>query len=63
MGYAGSKLYRHLDATGAKEGDPLGQIRLANEIAKFGLAEARRSILSLRSTAAEQSFGPLEVNF
>ena len=39
----------------AKEGDPLRQIQLANEIAKFGLAEARRSILSLRSSATEQS--------
>src|SRR5260370_37474588 len=36
---------------GAKEGDPLCQIQRANEIAKFGLAEARRSILSLRSSA------------
>src|SRR5258705_3184420 len=38
----------------AKEGDPLHQIQLANEIAKFGLAEARRSILSLRSNALEE---------
>src|ERR1700686_5382191 len=35
----------------AKQGDPLCQIQRANEIAKFGLAEARRSILSLRSSA------------
>jgi hypothetical protein len=35
--------------------DPLCQIQRANEIAKFGLAEARRSILSLRSSAIEQS--------
>ncbi len=39
----------------AKEGDPLSQIQLANEIAKFGLAEARRSILSLSSNAIEES--------
>jgi predicted ATPase/signal transduction histidine kinase len=39
----------------AKEGDPLNQIQLANEIAKFGLAEARRSIYSLRSSAIEES--------
>jgi PAS domain S-box-containing protein len=32
----------------ANEGDPLGHIRRANEMAKFGLAEARRSVLSLR---------------
>jgi signal transduction histidine kinase len=38
----------------AKEGDPLCQIQLANEIAQFGLAEARRSILSLRSSAIEE---------
>ena len=39
----------------AKEGDPLRQVQRANEIAKFGLAEARRSILSLRSSAIEES--------
>src|ERR1700730_17622851 len=39
----------------AKQGDPLCQIQRANEIAKFGLAEARRSILSLRSSAIEES--------
>ena len=39
----------------AKQGDPLSQIQRANEIAKFGLAEARRSILSLRSSAIEES--------
>jgi signal transduction histidine kinase len=39
----------------AKEGDPLGQIQLANEIAMFGLAEGRRSILSLRSDDVEPS--------
>jgi predicted ATPase/signal transduction histidine kinase len=39
----------------AKEGDPLCQIHRANEIAKFGLAEARRSILSLRSSVIEES--------
>jgi signal transduction histidine kinase len=40
---------------GAKEGDLLRQIQRANEIAKFGLAEARRSILSLSSSAIEES--------
>jgi adenylate cyclase len=39
----------------AKEGDPLCQIQRANEIAKFGLAEARRSILNLRSNVIEES--------
>ena len=39
----------------AKEGDPFCQIQRANDIAKFGLAEARRSILSLRSSAIEES--------
>jgi PAS domain S-box-containing protein len=39
----------------AKEGDPLSQIQRANEIAKFGLAQARRSILSLHSSAIEES--------
>jgi two-component system, NarL family, sensor kinase len=39
----------------AREGDPLSQIQRANEIAKFGLAEARRSILSLRSGAIQES--------
>jgi PAS domain S-box-containing protein len=48
LGVAGEQL-------AAKEGDPLCQIQLANEIAKFGLAEARRSILSLRSSAIEES--------
>jgi signal transduction histidine kinase len=47
LGVAGEQL-------AAKEGDPLHQIQLANEIAKFGLAEARRSILSLRSNALEE---------
>jgi signal transduction histidine kinase len=48
LGVAGEQLT-------AKDGDPLRQIQLANEIAKFGLAEARRSILSLRSSAIEES--------
>ena len=39
----------------AKQGNPLSQIQRANEIAKFGLAEARRSILSLGSSAIEES--------
>ncbi len=48
LGVAGEQL-------AANEGDPLHQIRRAEEIAKFGLAEARRSILSLRSSAIEES--------
>jgi signal transduction histidine kinase len=48
LGVAGEQL-------AAEEGDPLCQIQLANEIAKFGLAEARRSIRSLRSSAIEES--------
>jgi PAS domain S-box-containing protein len=48
LGVAGEQL-------AAKEGDPLCQIQRANEIAKFGLAEARRSILSLRSSAIQES--------
>jgi PAS domain S-box-containing protein len=48
LGVAGEQL-------AAKQGDPLCQIQRANEIARFGLAEARRSILSLRSSAIEES--------
>jgi signal transduction histidine kinase/PAS domain-containing protein len=48
LGVAGEQL-------AAKQGDPLSQIQRANEIAKFGLAEARRSILSLSSSAIEES--------
>jgi PAS domain S-box-containing protein len=48
LGVAGEQL-------AAKQGDPLCQIQRANEIAKFGLAEARRSILSLSSSAIEES--------
>jgi PAS domain S-box-containing protein len=48
LGVAGEQL-------AAKQGDPLNQIQRANEIAKFGLAEARRSILSLGSIAVEES--------
>ena len=39
----------------AKQGDPLCQIQRANEITKFGLAQARRSILILHSSAIEES--------
>jgi signal transduction histidine kinase len=39
----------------AQQGDPLNQIQRANEIAKFGLAQARRSILSLHSSAIDES--------
>jgi signal transduction histidine kinase len=38
-----------------REGGPLCQIQRANEIAKFGLAQARRSILTLHSSAIEES--------
>jgi PAS domain S-box-containing protein len=48
LGVAGEQLT-------AREGDPLCQIQRANEIAKFGLAQARRSILSLHSSAIEGS--------
>ena len=48
LGVAGEQL-------AAREGDPLCQIQRANEIANYGLAEARRSILSLRSSAIEES--------
>jgi predicted ATPase/signal transduction histidine kinase len=48
LGVAGEQL-------AAREGDPLHQILRANEIAKFGLAEARRSILSLHSGAIQES--------
>jgi len=48
LGVAGEQL-------AAKQGNPLRQVQRANEIAKFGLAEARRSILSLRSSAIEES--------
>jgi PAS domain S-box-containing protein len=39
----------------AKEGDPLCHIRLADEMAQFGLAEAQRSVLSLRSSFLRES--------
>jgi predicted ATPase/signal transduction histidine kinase len=48
LGVAGEQL-------AAREGNPLCQVQRANEIAKFGLAEARRSILSLRSGAIQES--------
>jgi signal transduction histidine kinase len=48
LGVAGERL-------AAKQGNPLWQIQRANEIAKLGLAQARRSILSLHSSAIEQS--------
>jgi DNA-binding CsgD family transcriptional regulator len=44
LGVAGEQL-------AVKQGDPFSQIQRANEIAKFGLAQARRSILSLQSSA------------
>src|SRR5580704_9362529 len=48
LGVAGEQL-------AAGEGDPLRQIQRANEIAKYGLAQARRSILRLQSSAIEES--------
>src|SRR5271157_2457378 len=39
----------------ANEGSLLSNVRRANEMAKFGLAQARRSILSLRSSAIQES--------
>ena len=39
----------------AKEGGSIGYIRQAYETAKFGLAEARRSVHSLRSSALRES--------
>jgi signal transduction histidine kinase len=39
----------------AGEGSPLCRVRLANEMAEFGLAEARRSAFSLRSNVIEES--------
>ncbi len=39
----------------ANEGDPFRYIRQANEMAKFGLAEARRSVLNLRSSVVRES--------
>jgi signal transduction histidine kinase len=39
----------------AGEGAPLCRVRLAHEVAEFGLVEARRSALSLRSTVIENS--------
>jgi signal transduction histidine kinase len=37
------------------EGTPLSRVRLAHDAAEFGLVEARRSALSLRSTVIENS--------
>src|ERR1700747_2734696 len=39
----------------AAEGAPLCRVRLAHEVAEFGLVEARRSALSLRTTVIEES--------
>jgi signal transduction histidine kinase len=39
----------------ANEGGPLGNVRRAKEIAKFGLAEARRSVFNLRSSAVRDA--------
>jgi signal transduction histidine kinase len=39
----------------AAEGAPLCRVRLAHEVAEFGLVEARRSALRLRTTVIEES--------
>jgi signal transduction histidine kinase len=39
----------------AGEGAPLCRLRLANELAEFGLAEARRAAFSLRSTVRKST--------
>jgi PAS domain S-box-containing protein len=43
------------DELATKSSGPLSNIRRANEMAKFGLAEARRSLLCLRSSTADES--------
>jgi signal transduction histidine kinase len=39
----------------ANEGGPLGNVRRAKEVAKFGLAEARRSVFNLRSSVVRDA--------
>jgi signal transduction histidine kinase len=39
----------------ASDGGPLSNVRRAHEMAKFGLAEARRSVLNLRSSLVRDS--------
>ena len=57
QGFAGisMQLELALEETAAKEGGLRGYIRHAYETAKFGLAEARRSVHSLRSSALRES--------
>ena len=43
------------EAMTQKEDDPLDYVERANDLARFGLAEARRSVLSLQSVTAKDS--------
>jgi NarL family two-component system sensor histidine kinase LiaS len=43
------------EAITQKEDDPLNYVERANDLARFGLAEARRSVLSLQSVTAKDS--------
>jgi signal transduction histidine kinase len=47
------QLFASMEALSAKDDDSRGYIERANELAHFGLAEARRSALSLRSDIIE----------
>ena len=49
------QLFASMEALGSKDNDSHGYIERANELAHFGLAEARRSALSLRSDVIEDS--------
>jgi signal transduction histidine kinase len=49
------QLFASMEALGSKDKDSHGYIERANELAHFGLAEARRSALSLRSDVIEDS--------
>ena len=48
------QLFASLEGLGTKDGDSRGYVERANELAHFGLAEARRSALSLRSDIIEE---------
>jgi signal transduction histidine kinase len=48
------QLFASLEGLGAKDDDSRGYIERANELAHFGLSEARRSALSLRSDIIEE---------
>jgi signal transduction histidine kinase len=49
------QLFASMEGLGAEANDSRGYIERANELAHFGLAEARRSALSLRSDIIEDS--------